>query len=250
MSRKRVKNMSRNQQKAVFYNMSQIKTRQKTRSSHAQAVDRGITAKHVYTGKDRSGKAIWMKHPNQVDIKNIDNKIAREQYKAKGTKRQLKQEIQKKSKIKKSIIKKKQRIKREDKPEIKQKLQKEIQQREQEQKKTELDIKNIEIVHRKTKRSIHEKQEEKHEVMYIMDRTENNNYVESKNLLDKVETKGLAYDDVDWDELQGSDLTYDERVRRLDKQIGHTYTGDEVRHMEERYEMMHEDYLESQRRGW
>ena len=86
--------------------------------------------------------------------------------------------------------------------------------------------------------------------MYVMRQTDNNNYIESKNLLDKVESKGLAYDEVDWDELEGSDLTYDDRVRRLDQQIGHTYTEDESEHLEEKYEMMREESLESQRRGW
>lgn len=37
---KRVKDMKRDQQKAVFWKMSQVKTRHAHRSPHAQAVDR------------------------------------------------------------------------------------------------------------------------------------------------------------------------------------------------------------------
>jgi len=229
---------------------AQIHRKMDRRSKRSQLIDRSKQAKHVGNIRSKKDREEWRRNPNQMDLQGVDTRIARDQYKARVTKKQLKQKRQVKRKITKQIVKKKEQVKRVKKPEEKQRLQKEIKQKEQEKQKVELDIRDVEVGHRKTRESIHSKQEEKKEVMYVMRQTDNNNYIESKNLLDKVESKGLAYDEVDWDELEGSDLTYDDRVRRLDQQIGHTYTEDESEHLEEKYEMMREESLESQRRGW
>jgi len=228
----------------------QIHKKMNHRSKKAQLIDRSKQAKRVGNIRNKKDKEDWKRNPNQMDLQGIDTKIAEEKYKAKISKEQLKQKQQQKRKITKKIVKKKEQVKKVKKPEEKQRLQKEIKQDEQEKEKVELDIKNVEVHHRKTKKSIHEKTQEKREVMYVMRTTNNNNYIESKSLLDKVKSKGLAYDDIDWDELQGSDLTYEDRERRLDRQIGHTYTEDEMDVMEERYEMQRQEHLENERRGW
>ena len=112
MSRKKVKHMPRDQQKAVFWKMSQIQNKHSHRSKQSQAVDRGITARKVYTGRDRKGKARWMKHPNQVDMKNVDTRVAKAKYKSKKSKESMKQQRKDLGKTKKNVNKSEEKKKR------------------------------------------------------------------------------------------------------------------------------------------
>ncbi len=51
--------------------------------------------------------------------------------------------------------------------------------------------------------------------------------VQADALIRRVKSKGVAYDTVDWERLQGKDLTFDGRVRRLTKMVGRTPTKSE-----------------------
>lgn len=258
MPKRRVKNMNRDQQKAVFYHLNhppppsnyQVRRKMNQRSKHAQKIDRAKQAKNSYDIRNKEGKTRWWDHPNQYDIKNIDSKIAKERYRAKVSKRKLKEKKIKVRKIRKQIHKKREQLVKAKTPQQKKEIKREIKKKEIDHKKAELDVKDVEVGHRKVKRSIHEKQTEKQEVMYIMKTTQNNNYIESKSLLERVKNKGLAYDNVDWDAIQGPDLTYNDRVRRLDSQVGKTQTDEEFYHghEEEKYNQQYEDWLESQGR--
>lgn len=76
--------------------------------------------------------------------------------------------------------------------------------------------------------------------------TDNNNYIESKSLLDRAKSKGVAYDHVDWEQLQGYDLVYEDRVRRLDRMIGKTYTSEEMDRWdveEEKYQSQYDEWV-------
>jgi len=75
-----------------------------------------------------------------------------------------------------------------------------------------------------------------------MKATENNNYIECNALRERALKKGVAYDEVDWDELQGADLVYEDRVRRLDRQVGKTYTDEEFELEQEKYVQMGEEW--------
>lgn len=58
---------------------------------------------------------------------------------------------------------------------------------------------------------------------------------ESDKLIQRAENSGVAWDKVDWDALQGEDLTYSERVKKLDQQVGHeTRTRTEQKRAEKR----------------
>ena len=106
MARKKVKDMNRKQQKAVFYNMSQLHSRMNHRSPHAQAVDRGKKAQFTYNPSNDLGKAKWMKNPNKYDIEGIDNLVKQQQYKSRKSKQELKQKKKELSEINKEIKKK------------------------------------------------------------------------------------------------------------------------------------------------
>lgn len=53
--------------------------------------------------------------------------------------------------------------------------------------------------------------------------------VEADGLIQRAKSKGYDYDEVDWDELQGKDLEYSERVEKLEKQVGTTRTRREAK---------------------
>jgi len=223
---------------------AQIHRKMDRRSKRSQLIDRSKQAKRVGNIRSKKDKADWKRDPSRMDLQGIDTRIAKDQYKARVSKRQLKEKKQVRRKITKQIVKKKEQVKRVKKPEEKQKLQKEIKEKEQEKEKVELDIKTVEVGHRKVRKSIHEKSEEKREVMYIMRVTENNSYVECNALRERAKNNGFAYDEIDWDQLQGSDLVYEDRVRRLDKQVGKTYTDEELYHghEEEKYAQQQEEW--------
>jgi len=253
MSRRK---LTRDQEKAMFAKFAHpqpvtkknIQNKMKQRSKRARSMDRRITAKHTYDLRNQKNKKKWMKHPNQYDLQGIDTAIAKERYHARVSKKLLKEKRIHVHKIKKQLHKKREQIKRVKKPEEKQRLHLEIKKKELEHKKAEIDVRNVEVKHRKLKRSIHEKQEESEEVKYIMHATQNNNYMESKALLERAKNKGLVYDQVDWDQMQGPDLVYEDRVRRLDNLIGKTYTDEELYHghQEEMYKEKEQEWLSHQ----
>ncbi len=55
--------------------------------------------------------------------------------------------------------------------------------------------------------------------------------VQADALIRRAKSKGVAYDTVDWDRLQGKDLTFAGRVRRLTKMVGRTPTKSEEARM-------------------
>jgi len=127
-------------------------------------------------------------------------------------------------------------------------LDKRVEETEKQKNQIKQDIKDIKVTHRKLKKSIGEKAEERREVLYVMRTIQNNNYVESKALIERAKSKGVPYDLVDWDRLQGADLTYGNRVCRLEQQIGKTYTAEEFYspQYEEKYEKMYEQWATHQ----
>lgn len=64
---------------------------------------------------------------------------------------------------------------------------------------------------------------EKQKVRYIM-QTTRSNYSQARGLLKRAESKGVSWDLIDWDRLQGRDLSYNAKVKRLEGMIGQTHT--------------------------
>lgn len=63
----------------------------------------------------------------------------------------------------------------------------------------------------------------KERIKYLMKIT-GSGYAQAKGLLTRVKNAGTAWDKVDWDRLQGKDLSYRDKVSRLESMIGTTYT--------------------------
>jgi chromosome segregation ATPase len=223
---------------------AQIHKKMAGRSKRSQLMDRSLQAKRVGSIRKKKDRVDWAEHPESMDLQGVDTKIADDQYQAKFSKQLLKEKRQQRRKLTKQIYKKKEQVKRVEKPKEQKEIKEEIKEVEEQKEQVEQDIKNVEVGHRKLKKSIHEKAEEKREVLYVMKTTQNNNYVESRALIERAKNKGIAYDRVDWDQLQGADLTYGDRVRRLDAQIGKTFTDEEFYSPQygEKYDQMYEDW--------
>jgi len=220
----------------------QIHKKMAGRSKRSQLMDRGKQAKRVGNIRKKKDRVAWAKHPGTMDLQGVDTKIADEQYQARFSKQLLREKRQERRKLTKKVSKKKEQIKHVEKPVEQKEIREEIKETEEQKEQVEQDIKDIEVGHRKLKKSIAVKSEERREVLYVMKTMDCNNYIESKALMERAKNKGVAYDHVDWDQLQGKDLTYDDRVRRLDGQIGKTYTDEELYSpaYEEKYNEMYE----------
>lgn len=201
---------------------TKIKARFERQKKASRVADLRRTAKHTYSIKNRKMVHRWWKDPSRFDLKDIDTYIRRQE------------RAIKRKKVKKEIIKKE--IKRAPTKEKK----REIVKREY-----------IPIVRDIRKREEHLKQtrQYKKQVNYIKDTTKCN-YIEAQGLLQRCHRKGITYDEVNWDRLQGKDLSYRDRVDRLDKQIGKTYVGPteygepaDIRLREQQFYERQEEYM-------
>jgi len=66
--------------------------------------------------------------------------------------------------------------------------------------------------------------QEKREVEYIA-RTTDSSFIQAKALRNQVTTAGYSYDVVDWDSIQGKDLTHAEKKRKLVLQFSKSHKG-------------------------
>jgi len=80
---------------------------------------------------------------------------------------------------------------------------------------------------------------EKKEIESIMDRT-GATYFQARGLWKRAKEKGFDYDTVDWDQLQGKDLTYKDRIETLEQMVGKTsskqskYAKSDIQAMEQK----------------
>ena len=65
----------------------------------------------------------------------------------------------------------------------------------------------------------------------IVAKTTKASVVQADALIRRAKSKGVAWDRVNWDRLQGKDLTFAGRVRRLTKMVGRTATKSEAARM-------------------
>lgn len=70
------------------------------------------------------------------------------------------------------------------------------------------------------------------------------NPIEADGLIRRARNNGCDYDLVDWDQLQGRDLQYDERVGKLEQMIGRTYLEGEYEQVLVSEEEHYNDLLE------
>ena len=88
--------MRRDREKAMFAKRNQTKRGMRVDRMRNARDTRPLTKKNVTR---------WMKHPNQVDMRNIDTAVKKQQFNARKSKEEMKQKKHEISKINKKIRK-------------------------------------------------------------------------------------------------------------------------------------------------
>lgn len=202
------------------------------RGKRAVAVDRSKQARRTFSPKSRKGVKKWKKHPERYDIRGVDTKLKRARIKAREVVKKAKKDIQV---AKKQYVQKKKQIsKQKVSPKVK-KERKAVAKREYKQKakviKKDTDKKiekTYEPVKKEAKVRTHKfkapwTRERRRRAQYVS-KTTGASVIESDALIKRANSKGHDYDTYDWDKIQGKDLTYHERVGKMESGIGKTTT--------------------------
>lgn len=231
----------------------------KTRGVHAIKVDRRKKAKQTFSARNKKGVAKWKKAPHRYDIKGVDTtkftlrliaKKVRPIYKkgkALVTKRLVAGNGKEKV-VRKAKIPKKEKVKRING--IRAKTVKDIKHitRVVKTKAREVASKVVKAVRRK-KWSMERKRQAR-----IVARNTDATVMQADKLIQRARSKGWTYEDVNWDALQGKDLSYEGRVRRLQKQVGRTTTATdearEIKAMMDEFEHQYEKHVAREARRY
>lgn len=229
----------------------------KTRGAHAIKVDRTKKAKHTFSARNKAGVKKWKKAPHKYDIKGVDTtkftlkliakriKPIYKKGKALVTKRLVAGNGKEKV-VRKARIPKKEKVKRING--IRAKTVKDIKHitRVVKTKAREVAAKVVRAVKRK-KWSMERKRQAR-----IVARNTDATVMEADKLIQRARSKGWTYEDVNWDALQGKDLSYEGRVRRLQKQVGRTTTARdetrEIKAMMDEFEHQYQRHVEREAR--
>jgi hypothetical protein len=228
------------------------KYHEKKRGKRAVAVDRSKQARRTFSPKSKKGVKKWKKHPERYDIRGVDTKLKRARVRAREVVQKAKQDIQV---AKKEYVQKKKQIsKQKVSPKVK-KQRKAAAKREYKQK--------VKVVKKKTDKKIEkayepakaEVQRRRHKPRWTRERKKRAKYVsrttgatvlESDALIKRANSKGHDYDTYNWDRIQGKDLTYGERVRKMESGIGKTTTPSQeyadVQADEQKFKQEMDDY--------
>ncbi len=202
----------------------------KDRSERARAIDRGIMAETVYDPEDPEQVKKWKASKNTTDLAGVDTLMELTEVKKKAQEEvqeckentdkivdNAKEDVEeiegnddlseeeKEEKQKETLEKAKEEVKKEA-----EEAQKDVQKAEEEQK---------EIISRARDKWSKLRKKQANSVADTVGCTN----FEADALIQRAKRAGHSYDEVDWDQLQGEDLEYGERVDKLDRQL-HTTT--------------------------
>lgn len=226
----------------------------KERGEHAVKVDRTKQARQVFSARDKKGVAKWKKAPYRYDIKGVDTAKFRIRLRHIYRKRTaqvktvLKAGKQKEIQIRKAKVPvqvKKQRIRQ-----VKEKVRAVVRKVTATTKKEVRATAKAFIARAKRWTATRRKR-----ARYVA-RTTGATVMQADHLITRAQSKGWDYDTVNWDELQGKDLSYDERVRKLQSQVGRTTTirgeAREIKAMMDEFDWQYEKYVraEARRQGY
>lgn len=218
------------------------KYHEKKRGKRAVAVDRSKQARRTFSPKSKKGVKKWKKHPERYDIRGVDTKLKRARVRAREVVQKAKKDIQV---AKKEYVQKKKQIsKQKVSPKVK-KQRKAAAKREYKQKakvvKKEAD-KKIEKAYKPAKEEVKRRRyvprwtRERKKRARIVAKNTGASVIESDALIKRAESKGHDYDTYNWDRIQGKDLSYGERVRKMESGIGKTTTPSQ-----EMYDVMQDE---------
>jgi hypothetical protein len=225
---------------------------ERKRGKHAVKVDKTRQAAETFTRKNRKGVRKWRKAPQRYDIVGVDTKV-------KQAKRKSARAIdQGKSRVKAAktrFRRRKTEIRKEKVPkaEKKRKVQAAKADYKAEVKATTRTVKQrIKKAFDPVRKLVFKKpwsRERKKRARYVA-RTTGSSVLEADALIKRAASRDQDYDTMDWDAVQGRDLTYSERVDKMDAMIGRTSTPsrelDNIRALEEKYQWEYEDWVKRQ----
>ena len=79
---------------------------------------------------------------------------------------------------------------------------------------------------KRKKREITQTKRKKHEVKYVMNKLRTSDYSEAETLLDYANSKDVEYNEIEWEELQGADLSTEKKKEILKGQLKNDYSSE------------------------
>jgi len=217
----------------------QIKRRVEHRSEASKQQDLRLEAEDTGLIDDKEHVQEWKRAPNQHDIAGVDDtlygpkledlavvrQVLRERF-AKFSR--VSREIVSRARARAQAIKKSKKLPAREKKKRILRIRKETKKEVAKAAKKDLeDLKKHEkLVHRVTRAVKKWSAERRRRANYVAETTKCST-IQADSLIRRAHLKGWDYDTVDWDQLQGKDLQYDERVGKLEQMIGKTYTEGE-----------------------
>lgn len=227
------------------------KYQERKRGKRGAKVDRSKQAKRVFSRTDKEGVRKWRKAPHRYDIRGVDTKLKVAKRKAKSAVERGKRRVRRA----RSTYKIQKRVIREsDLP------------KKQKKAKTKVAKKEYKKVIKESTRTVKEKitkafepvriafkkpwpRDRKRRARYVA-KTTGASVIQADHLIARAESRGEAYDTMDWDAIQGRDLSHHERVAKMDRMIGRTTTPSqelyEILNQEAQFKQEYEDWARRQ----
>ncbi len=231
---------------------------EKKRSERAIAQDRKKTAKRVYSPSDPEEVVKWRENKGRSDLAGVDTvfrKLTRIKKKVskrvKVSKKRQKAIVEKTKEKVKKIAKDPEKPKEVKDRQVKQTIAEGERELKKEQETTEKVIEQAKEEQAKEIR-VHEARwtpERRRRAEYVAETT-GCSVLEADALIQRARRAGYDYDKVDWDRVQGKDLSYHERVGKLEEAIGRdTQTVAEQRMAAKNVDWVIEEY-EKDEESW
>lgn len=209
------------------------------RSERSKDQDLRLEADDTGLIDDKEHVKEWERSPDQHDIAGIDDtlygpkledlavikQILRERF-VKFTR--TSREIVSKARARAETVKKTKRLPAREKKKRILRIRKETKKKVEAAAKEDIkELKKHEgLVQRVTRAAKKWTTERRRRANYVAETT-GCNAIQADSLIRRAHLKGWDYDTVDWDQLQGKDLQYDERLGKLEQMVGKTYTEGE-----------------------
>lgn len=78
---------------------------------------------------------------------------------------------------------------------------------------------------KRKKREITQTKRKKHEAKYVMNKLHTSDYSEAETLLDYANDRDVEYNEVEWEEIRGADLSTEKKKEMLKRQLEKDYSS-------------------------
>lgn len=227
---------------------------------HKMARDVEIRAEATYPTSDKAAIRRWKEDPAHSDILGVDTDLWRRlkapQVKARAIYRKSKDRVHKvveDFKVEKKRIQASKVSKKEKKKRVKQEADRTIRKVAAEHDAAEKISEDAKKEQRKAiAKYVKPWDRERKRRAAMVARSLASDMITADALIGRAERKGWDYDTVNWDELQGKDLMFMDRLNRLERQTGETQTRmeeeGEIDWQIEKYESEYQEFVKAEAR--